>query len=158
MHRQSEPTDRAEVTKLATAVEAALAEVMQTSYSNPGLPSHKDGPSIGTTPAVAQPGRPPMSPGATDASVMMLSAGVASLPIGGMTALVLHALGTVDPAQLAIGGTVPVALVLAVARLLGRARDVLPDEHHHHYNGEVHQQHVHNHTTNRWWGKSTTNQ
>jgi len=119
-------------------------------------------PTIGTAPPVAQEGRPPMSQKAVDDSVRMLSAGVASLPIGGMAALVLHVLGTVDPTQLAIGAAAPVALVLAVTRLLGRARQVVeaaPAEHHHHYNGPVYQDQREQRTENRGvWVKNTNTQ
>jgi len=97
---------------------------------------------IGTAPPVAQPGRPPMSQRATDASALMLSAGVASLPIGGMTSLVLYTLGHVDPVSLGIGACAPVVLVLAIGRLLGRAKQVVeaaPAVNHHHYEGDVYQ-------------------
>jgi hypothetical protein len=96
-------------------------------------------PQYGTTPPVPQPGIPPMSSKAVDDAVRMLSAGAASLPIGGMTALILHVLGTVDPEQLAIGATAPTVLVLAVTRLLRRFRDVIPPEIHNHYEGPVYQ-------------------
>lgn len=103
-------------------------------------------PPIGTTPPVPQPGRPPMSQKAVDDSVRMLSAGVASIPIGGMTSLVLYTLGQVDPASLAIGASAPVALVIAVSALLRRAKGVLPEEHHHHYEAPVDQRTVYSNT------------
>jgi len=96
-------------------------------------------PAVGPTPPVPQPGRPPMSQKATDASMVMLAAGVASVPIGGSVSLVLYTLGHVDPTALAIGAAAPVALILAIGGLLRRARGVLPEEHHHHYTGPVHQ-------------------
>jgi hypothetical protein len=107
-----------------------------TSYRNDSLPATS---TIGTTPPVPQPGIPPMSSKAVDDAVRMLSAGIASLPIGGMTALILHVLGTVDPEQLAIGAAAPTVLVLAVTRLLRRFRDVIPPEIHNHYEGPVYQ-------------------
>lgn len=115
---------------------------------------------IGNTPAVAQPGIPPMSSKAVDDAVRMLAAGAASLPIGGMTALILHVLGTVDPTQLAIGAAAPVALVLAVARLLRRAKGVLPAEVHNHYDGAtVYQDRREQRTENRAvWVKNTNQQ
>ncbi|MFH8620140.1 hypothetical protein ACH4E8_34370 [Streptomyces sp. NPDC017979] len=100
-------------------------------------------PTVGTTPPVVQPGRPPMSQKATDVSGVMLAAGAASLPLGGATSLVLYTLGTVDPAALAIGAAAPVALVLAVGSLLrslGAARADAHTEHHHHYAGTVRQE------------------
>ena len=113
-------------------------------------------PTVGSTPPVPQPGRPPMSQKATDASVLMLSAGVASLPIGGMTSLVLYTLGHVDPTSLAIGAVAPVALVLAIGTLLRRLAGVRT-EHHHHYQGPVHQNHVHS-STRGMWAKTTNRQ
>ncbi|MGW5197349.1 hypothetical protein [Streptomyces spiralis] len=97
---------------------------------------------IGTAPPIAQPGRPPMSQKAVDLNTTILSVAVASVPVGGMTALVLHVLGTVDPTQLALGAAAPAALavpILAIARLIRRAGEAAPDVHHHHYNGPVDQ-------------------
>lgn len=96
-------------------------------------------PRYGTTPPVAQPGRPPMSQKATDISGVMLAGSVASVPVGGMTCLVLYTLNQVDPLSLTIGASAPVALVLAISVLLRRAKGVLPEEHHHHYEGPVYQ-------------------
>ncbi|MGC2997431.1 hypothetical protein ACPF8X_03240 [Streptomyces sp. G35A] len=107
--------------------------------------AHRDDtpvPTVGDTPPVAQPGRPPMSQRATDASVMMLSAGAASLPIGGMTSLVIYTLGSANPVSLAIGAAAPAALavpIFALARLVKRAKTPV---HHHHYNGAVDQRTV----------------
>lgn len=96
-------------------------------------------PAIGTTPPIAQPGRPPMSQKATDASALMLAAGAASLPIGGATSLVLYTLGHVDPVALAIGAAAPVALVLAVGSLVRSASRGLQGikVEHNHYSGTV---------------------
>ncbi|MBQ1165764.1 hypothetical protein KBZ21_48080, partial [Streptomyces sp. A73] len=71
------PVDkRAAARGLAAAVEEALAEA-------PQMPiAQRDDsplPLVGTTPPVAQPGRPPMSQRATDVSGVMLAGGVASL-------------------------------------------------------------------------------
>ncbi|WP_369274502.1 hypothetical protein AB5J55_35295 [Streptomyces sp. R11] len=96
-------------------------------------------PQYGTAPPVAQPGRPPMSQRATDISGVMLAASVASVPLGGMTCLVLYTLDQVNPISLTIGASAPVALVLAIAALLRRAKGVLPEEHHHNYSGPVYQ-------------------
>lgn len=121
--------------RLIDAVNEALQPA--TTYRDPSpLPV------IGTAPPVSQPGRPPMSQKATDASMLMLAAGAASLPIGGMTSLVLYTLGGVDPVALAIGATAPVALVIAVSALIraaGRGMQGIGAEHHHHYHGPVSQ-------------------
>ncbi|WP_033240597.1 hypothetical protein [Streptomyces albidoflavus] len=93
---------------------------------------------------VPQPGaRAPMSQRATDISVMTLSVGVASLPLGGGAALVLWQLSSVDPAVLALAAAAPVGLAGALgiaARMIGRAvRDgaaaLPPSEVHHHHTG-----------------------
>lgn len=139
-------------------VEDALAEAAKpeqpvpsvpTSYRDDTLPAES---TIGPTPPVPQPGarRPPMSQKATDASVLMLSAGVASVPIGGMASLVAYTLGHVDPTTLAIAAAAPASLalpILALCRLAGRARQVVeaaPPVHHHHYAGPVDQRAVTN--------------
>jgi hypothetical protein len=82
-----------------------------------------------------------MSQRATDASALMLSAGVASVPIGGMTSLFVYTLGHVDPTSLAIAAAAPATIalpILALCRLAGRAKQAVeaaPPVHHHHYNG-----------------------
>ncbi|MFB8034130.1 hypothetical protein ACFC5Z_14460 [Streptomyces sp. NPDC056004] len=126
--------------------------------------SHRDDsplPAYGPTPPVAQPGRPPMSQKATDASALMLSGSVAALSVGGATSLVLYTLGQVDPVTLAVGAAGPVALVLAAGSLLrslGRAKADAHTEHHHHYKGPVHQDQRTSHTTTRGVWAKTTNQ
>lgn len=77
---------------------------------------------------VAQPGRPPMSQRATDASGLMLSGSVAAVATGGSLSLVLWTLGHADPTALAVGAAGPVALVLAavaLVRAIGRARSAV---------------------------------
>ncbi|MEU3665765.1 hypothetical protein [Streptomyces virginiae] len=139
---------------LINAVEEALAA--PTAYRDP-TPT----PSIGEAPPVPQPGRPPMSQRATDASMFILAVGAASLPIGGATSLVLYTLGHVDPTALAIGAAAPVALVLAIGSLIraaGRGMQGIGGEHHHHYNGNVHQEHRNVTTETRGiWARTTNN-
>lgn len=112
-------------------------------------------PVVGTTPPVAQPGRPPMSQKATDASALMLSGSVLTVAVGGSGSLVMLASGYADPVVCALVFGAPAALVLALSRLMRRAKDVLPAEVHNHFSGPVHQQHqtVTNHS--RWLGKTT---
>jgi hypothetical protein len=112
-------------------------------------------PVVGDTPPVAQPGRPPMSPKAVDDSVRMLSASVLIATTGGATTAILWASGYANPSVIALVFGAPTALALAIGRLLSRAKDVLPDEHHHHYTGPVHQQTVNSQT--RLWGNTTNN-
>lgn len=127
-----------------------------TSFRDDTLP---DKSTTGTASPVPQPGIPPMSSKAVDDAVRMLAAGAASLPIGGMTALILHVLGTVDPTQLAIGAAAPTVLVLAITRLLRCLRGALPEQHHHHYTGTVYQdQRTQNSRTSGVWAKNTNQQ
>jgi hypothetical protein len=143
------------ITPMSEEVATAEAERLihdayqPTSYRDP-TPT----PRIGTAPPVAQPGRPPMSQGATDASALMLSGGVATVLVGGAASLVMVASGHADPVVCAIVLGAPTTLALAVARVLRRAKTVLPDEHHHHYTGPVYQdqrkRNVHTKTTGVW--------
>lgn len=137
--------------KTAAAQAADLIAAVEAAYATPT--SYRDDsplPAFGHTPPVAQPGRPPMSQRATDASTVMLAAGVASLPIGGSVSLVLYTLGQVDPVNLAIGAAAPVALVLAAGGLLRRLAGVRT-EHHHHYDGAtVQQDYRETHTKGVW--------
>jgi hypothetical protein len=137
--------------ELAAAVEAIYAT--PTAYRDP-----TPVPAIGTTPPVPQPGRPAMSQSAVNASTLMLSAGVASLPVGAATALVLWASGHANPEVIAWACAVPVSVsvpVLALSRLVKRAKDAVaaaPAEQHHHYNGPVvqDQRSIHTHTRSVW--------
>lgn len=138
---------------LAAATRDALHQLR---YDNPDLPSYKDGPRIGDTPPVAQPGRPPMSARAADASGMMLAASVLTLSVGGSASLVLWVSGYADPVVVGIIGGAPAALALALSRLAKSARGVLPDEHHHHNYGPVKQDHSTVTNTNWLWGRFTT--
>jgi hypothetical protein len=157
--RSGQPTpaaDPTEVRKLANAVEAALVQEMRTSYRD-DTPL----PAVGTTPPVAQPGRPPMSQKATDASALMLSGGAASLLVGGSASLVMVASGYADPVVCGIILGAPTVLVLALSRLVGRAKAVVeaaPATHHHHYTGTVVQDSRSISTTTRGVIANTRNQ
>ncbi|MYV42921.1 hypothetical protein GT030_29660 [Streptomyces sp. SID1328] len=126
-------------------VEDALAPAVPTSYRDDTLPAQS---TVGTTPPVPQPGRPAMSQRATDASALMLAAGVASVPIGGVASLFVYTLGQVDPTTLAIAAAAPATIalpILALCRLAGRARQVVeaaPPIVHQHYAGPVDQRTV----------------
>lgn len=98
-------------------------------------------PTIGTAPPVPQPGRPPMSQRATDASSLMLAAGLATVPPGLIAIGLLVASGYADPVVIGMVCAAPAVIavpVLAVARLLRGAQGVGGDTHHH-YNGPVSQ-------------------
>ncbi|UDM01255.1 hypothetical protein [Streptomyces longhuiensis] len=107
-------------------------------------------PTHGTTPPVAQPGRPPMSQGATDASVLMLAGGTATAMVGGTASVLMYVSQFADPVVCGLVFGAPTALVLALARLAKRAKPA-PDVHHH-YEGPVYQdrRNVHSRTTGVW--------
>lgn len=113
------------------AVEDALAT---TSYRDPS-PT----PLIGDAPPVAQQGRPPMSQGATDASVLMLAGGATTVMVGGTAAVLMYVSQFADPVVCGLVFGAPTALVLALARLAKKAKGALPDEIHNHNNGPVYQ-------------------
>ncbi|WP_433340589.1 hypothetical protein [Streptomyces sp. CA-253872] len=117
------------------------AELTATAYRDPAPV-----PPYGSTPAVVQPGRPPMSQRATDASALMLTGSVATLAAGGSASLVLAVLGTLDPVTLGVAGGGATAVLLALGALIRRAGraagDAARPEIHHHYAGPVTQQHT----------------
>ncbi|MCX4849834.1 hypothetical protein [Streptomyces sp. NBC_00893] len=156
MPAQPEPTDRAEAQKLIEAVNEALADQNATFYRD-DTPL----PVVGTAAPVSQPGRPPMSQRATDASALMLSGGVATALVGGTASLVMVASGSADPVVCAIVVGAPTALVLALGRLVGRVKDTVeaaPPTNHYHYNGDVHQDQRSITTTTRGVIANTRNQ
>ncbi|MFF0741989.1 hypothetical protein ACFYVL_16485 [Streptomyces sp. NPDC004111] len=130
---------------LIDAVNQALDR--PTSYRDPSPV-----PLVGDAPPVAQPGRAPMSQKATDASALMLSGGLASLPAGAAVTGVLWASGHADPLVIACLCAAPTALLLAVGRLVRRAGQAAPAVHHHTYTGPVthHQRTVTTHTRGVW--------
>ncbi|MFE9608400.1 hypothetical protein [Streptomyces sp. NPDC006012] len=118
-------------------------------------------PRYGDTPPVPQPGIPPMSQKATDVSRLMLTAGLSTVPPGLIAIGLLLASGQADPTVVGMICAAPAAVavpVLAVARLLRRAKDALPDVHHHHYDGPVYQDQRNLHTSTRGVWAKTTNQ
>ncbi|WP_405749998.1 hypothetical protein OHA19_10515 [Streptomyces sp. NBC_00012] len=127
---------------------AEAARLIAESYSSTGpvATSYKDIaplPTTGDAVPWPQPGRPPMSQKATDASALMLSGGVATALVGGTASLVMVASGSADPVVCAIVVGAPTALVLALSRLVGRVKatvEAAPPTHHHHYNAPVRQE------------------
>ena len=149
-----QPTDHAakdQAQQLVDAVNEAIAG-QATSYRD-DTPI----PVVGTTPPVPQPGRPPMSQKATDASALMLAGGATSLLVGGSASLVMLASGYADPVVVAILLGAPSVLVLAISKLLGRATKAMPGETHHHYSGNVTQTNQTINSSSRLLGKTTNN-
>ncbi|WP_327300398.1 hypothetical protein [Streptomyces goshikiensis] len=117
-------------------------------------------PAIGTAQPVPQPGRPPMSQRATDASTLMLTAGLSTVPPGLIAIGLLIASDYADPVVVGMICAAPAVIavpILAVARLLRGAQGIAPPEHHHHYNGPVSQQHHNVNTQTRGLIAKTTN-
>lgn len=133
MSQPAPATEQAQ--QLIAAVDEALAHKATSYRDDTPLPV------VGAAPPVAQPGRPPMSQGATDASVLMLAGGATTTMIGGTTAVVMYVSQYANPVVCALVFGAPAVLVLALGRLVKRAKGVLPDEHHHHYEGPVYQDH-----------------
>ncbi|MFJ8923880.1 hypothetical protein ACIREK_30935 [Streptomyces sp. NPDC102415] len=99
-------------------------------------------PAVGDTPPVPQPGQPPMSQKATDASVLMLAGGAATVMVSGSAAGLMYFSQFADPVACAIVLGAPVALVIAISRLVSKAKTAIeaaPPTIHQHYNGTVHQ-------------------
>ncbi|MFE0654212.1 hypothetical protein ACFVZH_37280 [Streptomyces sp. NPDC059534] len=161
MEPQPSPKTTALAADLIAAVEDAIAPAapvvpMATSYRDT-TPE----PVIGDALPVAQPGRPPMSQKATDASVVMLAGGAGVLMAGTGAGVALWALAGVDPLTLGLAVGAPVAVVAALARLVRRAgqaaQQAAPVTHHHHYAGPVRQTHSHQTTQARgMFARSTT--
>ncbi|MEU6279553.1 hypothetical protein [Streptomyces sp. NPDC047028] len=101
-------------------------------------------PAHGSMPPVAQPGRPPMSQGATDASVVMLAGGATVSMIGLTAAVLMYVSQYADPVVCGLVFGAPTTLVLALAKLAKRAKPA-PDIHQH-YTGPVRQEHTTTHT------------
>ncbi|MEU2484086.1 hypothetical protein AB0L83_21980 [Streptomyces sp. NPDC052071] len=136
-----QPDAQAPDSPLAHAVEEAIIEELAKTFHRDETPL----PAIGTTPPVAQPGPPPMSQWAIDASGILRGVAVASLPVGTAFWLV----GQVDPLTLGIIFGGPVAALLAAARLISHIKNTVeaaPATHHHHYNGNVDQRSINTQT------------
>lgn len=136
---------------LMNAVDEALNERATFHRDDSPLPTY------GTAPPVAQPGRPPMSQKATDASALMLSGGAATFLVGGTASLLMLASGHADPVVCAVVLGAPTVLVLALSRLVSRAKDAMPGDTHHHYTGTVQQTNQTVQHSSSWFGRSTTN-
>ncbi|MEU8623291.1 hypothetical protein [Streptomyces sp. NPDC048669] len=148
---------------IAAAVDQVLAGEKKTAIriDDPDVPSWKDGPRIGTAPPEPQSGRPPMSQRATDASALMLAGGATTVMVGGTASLVMLASGYADPVVCAVVLGAPAVVVLAISRLVGRAKAVIeaaPPTVNQHYHGPVTQDSRSIHTETRGVIANTRNQ
>jgi hypothetical protein len=147
MH-QPEPTDRAEVTKLAAAVEEALAEVVPTSYRD-----DSPVPQYGAAPPVPQPGIPPMSARTTEIARSVMYCSLATVPPGLIAVAVMVASEHANPTIIGMICAAPAAIavpILALARLVRRAGEAAPTEIQQTYMGPVHQETRITHTRAVW--------
>ena len=121
-------------------IEAAVRDTIRQTSFRDDTPV----PAIGSALPVPQPGRAPMSQKATDDSVRMISAGFLTLCAGGAVSGVLYFSGQADPVVIGMMAAVPAGVavpILALSRLMKRVKQAAPDVHHHHYNGDVVQDH-----------------
>ncbi|NUP15359.1 MAG: hypothetical protein HOZ81_04495 [Streptomyces sp.] len=119
-------------------IEAAVRDALFQSTYRDNTPV----PKVGDTPPVAQPGRPPMSQRATDASVMMIAGGFLSLCLGAAVSGVLYFSGTAnETVVIAVCAAPPVTFLALKSLVKGVKKAAVPDVHHHTYTGTVYQQH-----------------
>jgi hypothetical protein len=106
----------------------------------------------GTAPTPQKPERPAMSQKATDDSVRMIAFGGMSLMVCAGGGIVMVASDFADPTVIGVSLGGLTVLVLAIGRLLGRAKGVMPDEIHQTYTGPVYQdqRNVQNKNTGVW--------
>lgn len=155
-----QPTIDDQADQLMAAVNKAILDGQP--YTGPtSFRDHSPVPAIGATPPVAQPGRPPMSQKAADISGVMVASSVPTFALGAAATGVLWVSGHADPAVVGMICTAPAALavpILALSRLVKRAKQTVeaaPAEHHHYYNGPVHQDHRNINTNTRGvWAKT----
>lgn len=105
---------------------------------DPAIPSYKDGPRIGDTAPVAQPGIPPMSEGAVDTSVKMIAAGFLSVCVGGAVSAVLYFSHHANETVVFTVCATPPAVLLSLKTLVKSARKPAPI--HQTYTGNVYQE------------------
>lgn len=120
---------------------------------DPAIPSHKDGPRVGTTPPVPQPGIPPMSARTTEITRAVMYASFATVPPGLIAVAVMVASEHANPTVIGMICAAPAAIavpILALARLIRRAGEAAPTEINQTYTGNVHQETRITHTRAVW--------
>ncbi|WP_405471283.1 hypothetical protein [Streptomyces canus] len=151
MHPETTPSSVQPDAGMSEDVAAAEARrIIADAYRPTVYRDDTPAPAYGPTAPVVQPGRPPMSQGATDASVLMLAGGTTTAMVGGTAAVLMYVSQFADALVCGLVFGAPTALVLALARLAARAKPA-PDVHHH-YEGPVYQdrRNVHTRTTGVW--------
>ena len=118
-------------------------------------------PVVGSALPVPQPGRPPMSQGATDASVLMLAGGASVSMVSVSAGVLMYLSQYADPIVCGIVLGAPTAVLLALSRLVKRSKEAVqaaPPVHHHHYSGTVRQDYSQVNTTTRGVWATTRNE
>jgi hypothetical protein len=147
-----------------SVMQAAVRDfITQTSYRNndPDVPSHEDGPRVGTTPPVQQPGIPAMSARTTEITRSVMYASMATVPPGLIAVAVMVASEHANPTVIGMICAAPAAIavpILALARLFRSAKEAEPDVHHHSYSGPVYQDQRNVHSSTRGVWAKTNNQ
>ncbi|WP_031031793.1 MULTISPECIES: hypothetical protein [unclassified Streptomyces] len=145
-----QPHIDAQVQQFRAAIDDATR--IPTCYRDPS-----EVPAIGTAPPVPQPGPPPMSQWAIDASGVLKGVGAVSIPIG----IAVWVVGQVDPLALGIIFGSPAVAALAVARLVAKVKDAnqnAPQPVTNHFHGTVHHDERTVTSTNRGIIANTRNQ
>ncbi|RPK69982.1 hypothetical protein EES45_36290 [Streptomyces sp. ADI97-07] len=148
--------------------EAEAARLIAEGYSRtspvtPAVTFYKDptpAPTVGTAPPQAQPGRTPMSQGATDASVLMLAGGGALSMVSVSAGILMYLSQYADPVACGVVLGAPTVGFLALCRLARRAKEVVeaaPPVVHNHYEGTVVQDNTEINTHTRGVIARTTN-
>jgi hypothetical protein len=138
-----------------SVIQAAVRDVISQSSYRDDTPV----PEIGDAPPVAQPGIPPMSSKATDASVMMIAGGFLSLCLGTATSAVLYFSGQADPVVVGCICAAPPVAFFSLRGLVKSLKGAAPDEIHNHYTGPVHVDQRETRTENKGvWVKNTNQQ
>jgi len=96
-----------------------------------------------TTPPQRRPDVPAMSARTTELTRAVMYCSLATVPPGLITVAVMVASEHANPTVIGMICAAPAAVavpILAIARLIRRAGEAAPDEHHHHYTGPVRQE------------------
>lgn len=141
---------------MAALSEIATQKPTAVRIDDPNVPTWQEGPRIGTTPPVPQPGRAAMSQRAVDLNTTILSSSVLVAVIGGAATAFMWATSEANPTVIkwicVCAVAVPAAIavpVLALKGLMKSAKEVVqaaPPEIHQHYTGYVDQRSAHVHT------------
>lgn len=159
-HAAPTDADRAQAARwLAALDELAEAKPTAVRVDDPAIPSHQDGPRIGTTPPVQQPGRPGMSQRAVDLNTTLISSSIVIGMTGAAATGVLWASGHANATVIGwicgciVAAPAVIALpILALKGLMKSAKEVVeaaPPVINQHYSGHVDQRSVHVHTKTR---------